>query len=76
MGTGLTLEAEAPEGSGTVLVVEDDFFVRGYAVAMIESLGYQVITAVDGRDALAELNQGIPVDILFTDVVMPGGVNG
>jgi PAS domain S-box-containing protein len=69
-------EPELPRGTGTVLVVEDDLFVRGYAVATIESLGYRVVTATDGRDALAKLSQGIEVDLLFTDVVMPGGVNG
>jgi CheY-like chemotaxis protein len=71
-----TQEAEVPSGSGTILVVEDDLFVRGYAVGILEGLGYRVLTAVDGRDALAKLNQGIRVDLLFSDVVMPGGING
>jgi PAS domain S-box-containing protein len=60
----------------TVLVVEDDSFVRGYAVASLESLGYRVITASNGSDALARLSKGDNPDILFTDVVMPGGMNG
>ena len=67
----------APQrGSETVLVVEDDEFVRGYAVACLESLGYNVITAKDGRSALALLHDCAAPDILFTDVVMPGGVSG
>jgi PAS domain S-box-containing protein len=63
-------------GSEIVLVVEDDNFVRGYAVACLESLGYTVITAADGRSALERLNNGDSPDILFTDIVMPGGVSG
>ncbi len=62
-------------GSETVLVVEDDPFVRGYAVATIEELGYRVIVAENGIEALARLEQETP-DLLFTDIVMPGGING
>lgn len=65
-----------PSGRGTVLVVEDDPFVRAYAVANVESLGYTVIAAIDGRDALTHLTEDQEIDILFSDVVMPGGVNG
>jgi CheY-like chemotaxis protein len=68
--------ANPKRGSETVLVVEDDNFVRGYAVACLESLGYTVITAADGRSALERLNNGDIPDILFTDIVMPGGVSG
>ena len=63
-------------GSETVLVVEDDLFVRTYAVRCLESLGYAVIAAVDGNDALLRLRSDIHIDLLFTDVVMPGGMNG
>jgi PAS domain S-box-containing protein len=69
-------EAEALSGRGTILVVEDDVFVRGYAVGTLEALGYRVFTAADGREALAKLSQGTEVDLLFSDVVMPGGING
>jgi CheY-like chemotaxis protein len=68
--------AAPKRGSEVVLVVEDDDFVRGYAVACLESLGYTVITAADGRSALDRLNNGDTPDILFTDIVMPGGVSG
>jgi PAS domain S-box-containing protein len=63
-------------GRETVLVAEDDPFVRSYAVTCLSSLGYQVIEAVDGREALQRLSDGAEADILFTDVVMPGGING
>ncbi len=70
------VSAAAAARSGLVLVAEDDPFVRSYAVACLESLGYRVIAAVDGRDALGHLDKGLNPDILFTDIVMPGGVNG
>jgi CheY-like chemotaxis protein len=63
-------------GANTVLVVEDDPLVRSYAAMTLESLGYKVIAAVDGNDALQKLGSNIHVDILFTDIVMPGGING
>jgi signal transduction histidine kinase/ActR/RegA family two-component response regulator len=68
---------QATAGSaGTVLVVEDDPFVRSHAVRCLQSLGYAVIAAVDGNDALQKLAAEARVDVLFTDLVMPGGVNG
>jgi PAS domain S-box-containing protein len=63
-------------GAETVLVVEDDPFVRTYTVKCLQSLGYTVIAAVDGNDALQKLGADVPIDLLFTDVVMPGGING
>jgi PAS domain S-box-containing protein len=65
-----------PGGDETVLVVEDDLFVRTYAVRCLRSLGYAVIAAVDGNDALQRLGTDVHIDVLFTDVVMPGGING
>jgi PAS domain S-box-containing protein len=69
-------EPAMESGKETVLVAEDDPFVRSYAVTTLSSLGYNVIEAVDGREALHKLNDGARPDILFTDVVMPGGING
>jgi PAS domain S-box-containing protein len=66
----------APGGKEAVLVVEDDPFVRSYAIMSLESLGYRVTAAVDGNDALQKLGTDIQIDVLFTDIVMPGGVNG
>jgi PAS domain S-box-containing protein len=69
-------EHEAPGGAETILVVEDDPFVRGYAVATLEALGYRVRVAANGPEALARLSAEERVDLLFTDIVMPGGMNG
>jgi CheY-like chemotaxis protein/two-component sensor histidine kinase len=70
------MESTVVTGRESVLVAEDDPFVRSYAVTCLSRLGYRVIEAVDGREALQKLDEGARVDILFTDVVMPGGING
>ena len=59
-----------------VLVVEDDDEVRESSVALLEDLGYSVLAARDGADALALIRKGGRIDILFTDVVLPQGMNG
>ncbi|MCL7942067.1 PAS domain S-box protein [Halomonas sp. ATCH28] len=72
-----TLQKEASlEGSETLLVVEDDVAVRGYVVAQLEAAGYGVRQAVDGPSALAVLADDNAIDLLFTDVMMPGGMTG
>lgn len=58
-----------------VLVVEDDDAVRETVVSMLRQLGHAVRSARDGADALAQLEAGVPADLLFTDVVMPGPVS-
>jgi PAS domain S-box-containing protein len=63
-------------GSETILVVEDDALVRGFVVAQLQGLGYRTIAAADSRAALAELDRGAAFDLLFTDVIMPGGMTG
>jgi CheY-like chemotaxis protein len=59
-------------GSETVLVAEDDEDVRATVVEMLSTLGYRVLKAKDAQSALAIIESGVPIDILFTDVVMPG----
>ena len=61
----------------TILVVEDDARVRRVTVARLTALGYRVVRAGDGSEALQALEQEVEkVDLLFTDMVMPGGLNG
>jgi signal transduction histidine kinase/CheY-like chemotaxis protein len=69
-------EAVPQGGRGTILLVEDDEQVRQYAATQLRFFGYTVIEAADGPTALALLQQRGPIDLLFTDVVMPGGMNG
>jgi signal transduction histidine kinase/DNA-binding response OmpR family regulator len=59
-------------GSETILVVEDDPAVQRTVVEMLGSLGYRVLKADNASAALVILQSGIPIDLLFTDVVMPG----
>ena len=63
-------------GQETILCVEDDPDVRQYVTLQLESLGYKVIVAAGGPEALAIAADGAPFDLLFTDIVMPGGING
>jgi CheY-like chemotaxis protein len=59
-----------------VLVVEDEPSVLALGIEMLTDLGYRVRTASDCGSALEILRRGDPVDLLFTDVVMPGGRTG
>lgn len=65
--------ASAPK---TVLVVEDQDDVRRVATGFVRSCGYQVLEAPDGIIALGLLQENPDIDLLFTDIVMPGGMNG
>jgi len=59
-------------GNEMVLVAEDDESVRDTVVAMLNDLGYRVLKAKDAQSALTIIESGMPIDLLFTDVVMPG----
>ncbi|MDZ7769926.1 MAG: PAS domain-containing protein [Woeseiaceae bacterium] len=76
MDIGIEQEMAAGGGAETILVVEDDDLVRRYVHKLLESLGYNVLTATNGNAALEVLESNPDVDLLFTDVVMPGGMSG
>ncbi|MDP2333363.1 MAG: response regulator [Reyranella sp.] len=59
-----------------VLLVDDDEAVRAASVGLLASLGYQVVVASSGAEALDLLTRFDDIDVLFTDVVMPGGMDG
>ncbi len=69
-------ETELPHGNETILVVEDDQLVRNFVLAQMQSLGYVTLSASRGPEALALVEQGAAFDLLFTDVILPGGMNG
>jgi CheY-like chemotaxis protein len=69
-------ELEPRGGAETVLVVEDDEPVRRLAALELRAMGYHVLTAASGAEALQVLRADPPVDLLFTDIVMPGGMTG
>jgi CheY-like chemotaxis protein len=63
-------------GAESILVVEDDDALRLYTVEILNDLGYSVLAAPNGSAALEIIDRGQKVDLLFTDIVMPGGMNG
>jgi CheY-like chemotaxis protein len=74
--TSIDTSAEAPPPPQAVLVVEDNAIVRSVAVARFEELGHTVLEADSAGAALGMLASSTPIDLLFTDVVIPGGMGG
>ncbi|CVI57675.1 MULTISPECIES: hybrid sensor histidine kinase/response regulator [Agrobacterium] len=66
----------APGGGERILVVEDDARVRRVAVARLVALGYSVVEASNGAEALQQLERHFDIALLFSDIVMPGGIAG
>ncbi len=60
----------------TILVVDDDASLRAVAEAILSSLGYRIVTVANGKAALAALDETPDIDLLFTDMVLPGGMSG
>ena len=69
-------QAALAGGSETILVVEDDPLVRSCLIMQLQGLGYQTLTAANAAEALTIADTGAPFDLLLTDVIMPGGMNG
>ncbi|MGH6642689.1 MAG: PAS domain S-box protein [Bradyrhizobium sp.] len=70
------ISANVESGTEVVLVVEDDSLVRRYVMTQIESLGYTTFEAANAREALQIIDGAPTLDLLFTDVIMPGEMNG
>ncbi len=68
--------AELWGGPQTILAVEDNAAVREYIVLQLQSLGYKPLIAADAAEALAIVDSGTAFDLLFTDIIMPGQING
>jgi CheY-like chemotaxis protein len=66
----------AEGGHETILVVEDDRLVRDYVLTQLHALGYATLDAANAEQALAIVEAGNEFDLLFTDVIMPGAMNG
>jgi signal transduction histidine kinase/CheY-like chemotaxis protein len=66
----------SPVTTGTVLLVEDDATVLALVIEMFNDLGFRVITASDAHGALEIIRRGEPIDLIFTDIIMPGGKTG
>lgn len=65
-------DSSLPTGNETILIVEDDPDVRSTAVAMLQEFGYKIVEARSADQALDRLETGEPIDLLFTDIMMPG----
>jgi signal transduction histidine kinase len=63
-------------GDESILIVEDDALVREYVVTQISSLGYDTLAASNAAEALAIIDGPERIDLMFTDVIIPGGMNG
>lgn len=75
--TATRTRSKAPTGrEATILLVEDNDLVRASSVEQIESLGYRVIAESDGRSALEVITARNDIELLLTDVRMPGGMSG
>ncbi|ODN67462.1 Blue-light-activated protein [Methylophaga muralis] len=70
------LPIQPKTGKEHILVVEDDDLVRSYVISQLEFIGYQVISASNGQEAMEIIQSDAHIDLLFTDVVMPGGISG
>ena len=74
--TGAPAQANRAIDDETILVVEDDDALRAFAVETLTELGYRVLEAGNGAAALEALSANPGIHLLFTDIVMPGGMNG
>jgi CheY-like chemotaxis protein len=72
----VTSAAPIEGGHETILIVEDDPFVRAFVTTQLKSLGYTTLATSNGAEALRMIERGAAFDLLFTDVIMPGGMNG
>src|SRR5439155_14436558 len=68
--------AEPVGGRETILVVEDDALVRNYVMAQLRNLGYRTLEAANAAEAIAVADSAAEFDLLFTDIIMPGSMNG
>ncbi len=66
----------ASVGSETILVVEDDALVRSFVMTQLKALGYRTLAGSTAAEGLAQLESEKDIALLFTDVVLPGGMNG
>jgi CheY-like chemotaxis protein len=68
--------AAGDQGDESILIVEDDALVREYVVTQIRRFGYRTLAASNAAEALAVMDGPERIDLLFTDVIIPGGMNG
>ena len=72
----LEITDSLPTGAETILLVEDNYKVRVFANRILTHLGYHIVEAADAAEALEYIHQHEDIDLLFTDIVMPGDIDG
>lgn len=75
-GNGGEISQELPRGTETILIVDDEEALVDLAVARLDRLGYRTLTAANGEDALTVLTDNADIDLLFSDIIMPGKLDG
>ena len=70
------LSESLPTGTEKILVVDDELRVRKTAVRILRKLGYEVIEASSGEDALDSIKENKNIELMFSDIMMPGGMSG
>ncbi|MCW9033212.1 MAG: ATP-binding protein [Alphaproteobacteria bacterium] len=70
------IQDDLPKGTETVLVVDDEEALRDIAVSCLNDLGYETLTAEDGQEALEIIENDKSIDVLFSDIIMPGHIDG
>lgn len=63
-------------GAPTILVVEDEFLIRDFAVDQLRDSGFEVLAVGDASSAIDLLKSGTPIDLVFTDITLPGDLDG
>ncbi len=71
-----TKESSTPHGTETILCIDDEKQLLAVETGILEALGYEVLTTTSAREALRILAQNPKIDLLLSDVVMPGGISG
>jgi PAS domain S-box-containing protein len=74
--TEISHEPDVQGGDETILIVEDNASVRSFVITQLQSLGYNTLAAANATEALEIVDCGAAFDLLFTDVIMPGKMNG
>jgi len=69
-------EPHIAPGSERILVVEDDDSLRGIPIRALQEQGYEIVEARDGKEAIMQMEDAPKIDLLFTDIVLPGGMTG
>lgn len=74
--TPVTQRKSASAGTETILVIEDDALVRSFVMTQLKALGYRTLAGSTGAEGLAQLETDKDIALLFTDIILPGGMNG